>query len=319
MRLDRFITLDLVHPFRQALVTRHPLLVTSLPILMYHSISDDLEPGVRPYYRVCTGSQRFREQLQWLKDNGYQGVTLSAGLAWLDSAIRKQKTKNRNPKSEIGNHHCPPPAFETRPVVLTFDDGFHNFYTHAFPTLQDHGFSATMYLPTAFIGNNRRSFKSRECLTWAESSELQRAGIEFGSHTTNHPQLLELQWSEVEHEIKDSKFEIEAQLGVPCATFAYPYAFPQTHQNFAGRFKDLLKEAGFETCVTTQIGRHHPGADPMEIKRLPVNSGDDVQLLLAKLDGGYDWLALPQFVSKSVRHHFSIRHRSAQKVNGRDQ
>ncbi|MEI6193525.1 MAG: hypothetical protein WCS42_04255, partial [Verrucomicrobiota bacterium] len=46
-----------------------------LPILMYHSISEDPEEEVSPYYRVCTSPQRFRAQMQWLKDNGCCGVT----------------------------------------------------------------------------------------------------------------------------------------------------------------------------------------------------------------------------------------------------
>jgi len=317
MRLDRFITLNLVHPFRQAFATPKQSNGGSSPnrlsILMYHSISDDPEPGVRPYYRVCTGPQRFHEQMQWLKDDGYQGVTLSDGLAWLNSqrGARNANCETRSvpaKESAIGNQQCPssafglqPSAFSLRPVALTFDDGFRDFYTHAFPILQQHGFYATMYLPAAFIGSERRSFKSRECLTWAEAKELHRAGIEFGSHTVHHPELVDLPWPDIQSEIADSKAQIENQLGAPVKAFAYPYAFPQTRRDFVDRFKDLLMIGGYETCVTTQIGRHRPGADPLQIKRLPVNSGDDDKLFQAKLAGGYDWLALPQTMIKKIK------------------
>jgi len=289
MRLDRFITLNLVQPFRRTLVTRYPSLVTPLPILMFHSISDDPEPGVRPYYRVCTGPGRFREQMQWLKDNGYQGVALGAGL--------NLKSEVRSPKSVV------------RPVVLTFDDGFRDFYTHAFPILQQHGFSATMYLPTAFIGNSschsspvtRYAFHDKECLSWEEIQELHRAGIEFGSHTVHHPKLDDLPWPDIQSEIGDSKAQIENQLGAPVKAFAYPYAFPQTNRDYVNRFKELLMAGGYETCATTQIGRHRPGDDVLQIKRLPVNSGDDDKLFRAKLMGGYDWLALPQKMVKEYK------------------
>jgi len=289
MRFDRFITLNLVQPFCRMLVTRHASRVTSLPILMYHSISDDPEPGVRPYYRVCTSPQRFREQMQWLKNNGYQGVSLNAGL--------KSKSEIGNRKSEIGK------------VVLTFDDGFRDFHTAAWPILREFGFTATMYLPTAFIGNSschpspviRHAFRGKECLSWEEIQELHRAGIEFGSHTVNHPKLFELPWKQVELEIQNSKLEIENRLGVPCATFAYPYAFPQTNRDFVHRFKDLLMTGGYETCVTTQLGRHRPDDDALQIKRLPVNQDDNLPLFAAKLAGDYDWLGRFQSLSKTLR------------------
>lgn len=284
MRLDRFITLNLMQPLRRVRITHRASGIASLPILMYHSISDDLEPGVRAYYRVCTGPQRFREQMQWLKTSGYRGVTLNDGLAWLNA---ERGARGANPK--------------LRPVAITFDDGFRNFYTHAFPILREHGFSATMYLPTAFIGSERRSFKSQECLTWAEAKELLAGGIQFGSHTVRHPELVGLPWPDIRSEIIDSKAQIENMLGTPVKAFAYPYAFPQVRRDFVDRFKDLLMTGGYETCVTTQIGRHQPDADPLQIKRLPVNSSDDEELFQAKLAGGYDWLAFPQTAIKRIK------------------
>jgi peptidoglycan/xylan/chitin deacetylase (PgdA/CDA1 family) len=300
--------------------------------------------------------------MQWLKDNGYQAVTLSEGLAQLNSKITSLSARGAGGegRGEVGGNHVAPSTrhstLDTRLVVLTFDDGFRDFYTHALPALQDHGFSATMYLPTAFIGsalpspaprrgleklgkrrkefaggegplraeragaskslgqgevNNpssghsspvtRHNFRGRDCLTWPEVNELHRAGIEFGSHTVHHPELVNLPWPEIESEIRDSKSEIENHLGHPCAAFAYPYAFPQTRRDFVDRFQDLLASSGYETSVTTQLGRHWPGGDALQIKRLPVNSDDDGKLFQAKLAGAYDWLALPQTAIKNIK------------------
>src|ERR1017187_8252959 len=157
MRLDRFVTLNLAQPLRRAFVSRRS---TLLPILMYHSISDDPEPGVRPYYRVCTSPQRFREQMQWLKDGGYQAVGLSTAL-------------HRMREKAVPNGH--------KLVALTFDDGFLDFYTSAAPILREFGFQATMYLPTGLIGGANR-FKNRDCMNWKQVEELHGLGCEFGSH-----------------------------------------------------------------------------------------------------------------------------------------
>jgi peptidoglycan/xylan/chitin deacetylase (PgdA/CDA1 family) len=324
MRLDRFITLNVVKPLRRALVAPPASRLASLPVLMYHSISDAAETGVHPYYRVCTSPGRFREQMQCLKDHGYQGVTLGAGLASLNrdaTSLFARGADSENGVAGRPNSQLPTPNSQLSPVVLTFDDGFRDFYTAAGPILREFGFTATMYLPTAFIGSKskienrkskmdallpghyaaRRQFNGRDCLAWNEVRELHGAGIEFGSHTVNHPKLTEMSWPQIQSEIANSKSEIENHLGAPCPAFAYPYAFPQADREFVARFMDLLKSSGYETNVTTQIGRHHPGGDGLQIKRLPANQADDPPFLAAKLDGDYDWLGHYQSLSKTLR------------------
>jgi peptidoglycan/xylan/chitin deacetylase (PgdA/CDA1 family) len=276
MRLDRSLTLHLFRPLRGVGLRSGGF---HLPILMYHSISDTPEPGFSPYYQVCTSPRRFAEQMQSLAKTGWQGVTLREGLDVLAG--------NR----QISGH----------PVAITFDDGFHDFYTAAFPILKQHGFAATMYLPTAFIGDDRQSFKSRACLNWGEIRELHQTGIEFGSHTVNHPILYQLPWPEIERELMLSKEQIEQKLGEPVSSFAYPYAFPQEDRPFTRTFAELLRGSGYLNGVTTVVGRAKSDDNPLTLKRLPANDADDPALFAAKLDGAYDWLAGPQRWSKAAR------------------
>jgi peptidoglycan/xylan/chitin deacetylase (PgdA/CDA1 family) len=307
VRLDRFITLNFVRPLRRALrpfpsSAPRPLKPRwAVPILMYHSISDEPEPGVAPYYRLNTSPTVFREHLQFLADRGYRSLSLDELSKLLLEA--NQGNSCLSPGCLVADQPL---------VVLTFDDGFRNFFTEAFPALQEHGFTATVFLATSFIGDSRRHFAPRstlppprststECLTWSEVRELRRAGIEFGSHSVNHPKLVELGGAEIKSEISDSKSEIEQQLGAPITAFCFPYAFPQADHAFARELSELLGETGYTCCTTTELGRVQPGDDCYRLKRLPANSLDDLPLFAAKLEGSYDWLARPQAMVKRLK------------------
>jgi peptidoglycan/xylan/chitin deacetylase (PgdA/CDA1 family) len=282
LRLDRLLTVNLFQPLRR---TTFGKAGSRLPILMYHSISADAEADVTPYYRTATSPGLFSAQMDWLRAEGYEVLGVQAGLEKLQDA-------------KSGN---------TKLAVVTFDDGFRDFYTAALPVLQQHRFGATVFLPTAFIGRERRSFNGRECMTWDEVRASQSAGIEFGSHTVNHPRLYELDLPRLQVELQESKRMMEHELGRPVRTFAYPYAFPSADRMFVRAFVAALKAAGYACNVTTKIGLAEKNDDPFTLRRLPVNSDDDQALFLAKLAGAYDWLAWPQESFKAMKGIFSRR------------
>jgi peptidoglycan/xylan/chitin deacetylase (PgdA/CDA1 family) len=269
LRLDRCLTLSI---FRTLKRLDSKGTVRRVPILMYHSISDEPEAGVRPYYRLTTHPRRFAEQMQWLNQRGYWGVSLELALAMLADG-------------EADNWPL---------VVITFDDGYRDFYTEAWPVLQRHSFAATVFLPTALVGSQRKSFRGRECLTWSEVRDLHAQGVRFGSHTVSHPKLHELPWNRIEDELRFSRQSLEQELGEKIYSFAYPYAFPQEDRRFTARFAALLRAQGYRSCVTTRIGRARMDEDLFSLRRLPVNSGDDEALFIAKLQGAYDWMSVVQ-------------------------
>ena len=247
---------------------------------MYHSVSRHAEDGVAPYYRLSTSPARFREHMRLLADGGYTVTSLAQAIE----------------TTRLGRSRKPH-------VVVTFDDGYLDFLTEAWPVLEALSFTATVFLPTAFIGRQRLGFKGRECLTWSEVRDLSHRGVSFGSHTVTHPVLHGLPWSEVRSELRESRERIEQALGSRVTTFAYPFAFPQHDRGFVSRFCEELHEQGYRASVTTAIGRLAPGGDPLRIKRLPVNDSDDPRLLAAKLAGAYDWLGVLQSAWKRVRPH----------------
>lgn len=278
LRLDRLASLYLVHPLKRHGAGRR----LRIPILMYHSISDEDEGRVHPYYRTATSPRVFSEQMGYLHANGYRTLNLEEAVGRLAEPRSPQKW-----------------------VVITFDDGYADFLQHAYPVLAGYGFTATVFLPTAYIGATTQCFKGRPCLTWSQVGELSRAGISFGSHTVTHPQLSLLADRELEYEIAGSKREIEDHLGGPIDSFAYPYAFPETQSAFLGRLRHWLCEAGYRNGVCTNIGSEDGRADRLFMRRLPINSCDDLSLLAAKLNGAYDWLARPQRLAKVLKHRFS--------------
>ena len=282
--LDHFIATRLVDP-ALTFCWRDRAGRGLVPILMYHGITDEPEPGVRGYYRLNTPPDLFRDHLRVIRDEGY--VAMGLEEAWGKAGA------SPGHDGEVGAGR--------RIVVLTFDDGFQDFLTHAWPALEEFGFSATMFLPTAFVGDLRKSFKGRPCLTWAEVRELHSRGAEFGSHTVNHPRLWELSGAEVTAELGESRRTMEQELGVRVTSFAHPYSFPVHDKCYVERFRAALSDADYKLGVTTSLGCARSDDDPLMLKRLPANGADDVALMRAKLHGAYDWLAVPQKAFKSVR------------------
>jgi peptidoglycan/xylan/chitin deacetylase (PgdA/CDA1 family) len=280
-RLDRFLTLCFFHPLIRR---KGPVDAKKIPILMYHSISDDNESTTHPYYHINTTPAVFTEQMRFLSENDYSVVDLHD--------LKNCFDRNNNLTRKF--------------VVITFDDGYLDFYTNAFPILQKYHFPATVFLPTDFINENRKTFKDKECLAWAEVRELHNKGISFGSHTLSHSQLYRLPWEKVRQELVDSRFRIEDDLHAPVTSFCYPYAFPQEDRDFVLRFKHELVDQGYRFAVNTVIGRAGRESDLLSLARLPVNQGDDEKLFKAKLLGRYDWMAGAQAIVRRIKFHLRI-------------
>lgn len=275
LRYDRAGSLYFVGPLFRWLSGRPG----KIPILMYHSVAEEDESAVRPYYRIATTPSKFLHQMTWLYEQRYRSVSLAAAVELLQAG---------------GNSAA-------KTVVITFDDGYRNFCQHAFPALEQFGFTATMFLPTASIADQPLVFNRRECMTWGDVRDLQQRGISFGSHTVSHPQLYGLDRESIRGEILRSRQTIEDKTGSVVDSFAYPYAFPQTDEPFKAMLREILVEGGYRYGVCTQIGRAGLASDSLFLERIPVNSADDTALLEAKMAGDYDWVGGMQSLAKRIR------------------
>jgi peptidoglycan/xylan/chitin deacetylase (PgdA/CDA1 family) len=275
IRMDRLLSLYLFRPYREITAAGGD---RGVPILMYHGITPCDDLAGHPYYQLNTSPERFAQQMGILNEKKYDVVNLAdLPACFTDGQAQGKKY-----------------------VAITFDDGFHNFLTNAYPILDRYGFKATVFLPTAFIDDDRRAFKGHECLVWREIRQLADRGIVFGSHTVSHPQLNHLGRSEVERELGVSKKTIEDSIGMPVEAFSYPYAFPEHDGGFRSYLKTVLSLCGYRIGVCTRIGTVEKTSDRLLLSRVPVNDSDDPVFFESKLTGCYDWLGMFQYMSKAL-------------------
>lgn len=200
--------------------TPSPLPQLKLPIVMFHYVENVEDPRDVKRIKMDVPPFILNLQLKALKDNEYDTYFVK-DIPGILSSGRELKNKS---------------------IVLTFDDGYVDFYRNAFPLVKKYNLKATVYIIYNFIG--RRGFMSL-----AQIHELIDSGlIEVGSHTMTHPSLEILHDEEAKKEIFESKKSLEETFGVSVTSFAYP----------AGAYNNetlkLVREAGYTIALTT-----HPG------------------------------------------------------------
>jgi len=179
-----------------------PVVTDRLPILMYHRVAPTGSPATARY-RVTP--EAFEEQLCYLRDAGYYSIKLEDWHAAMEAKR-------------------PLPG---RAVLITFDDGYLDFLSYAWPLLRRYGFSATVFLVADKIGraNSWDHVTGEEVplLGWQEVCQLRDEGVKFGSHSASHRPLTALSLAEVVREGARSRAILERGLGAPIKAFAYPH------------------------------------------------------------------------------------------------
>ena len=200
-----------------------------VPIIQYHKI-DKPGPGIR-VRGGFTPPRRFARQLNYLKKQGF--VFYTAG--------------------ELIQHYLDYGEFPPRGIAVTFDDGWKDNYTNAFPVLKLLGIKATIFLVTSCIGQTSSKAIAegedpQEHFTLENIREMSQYGIEFGSHSVNHLHLQKITEAEINIEVKESKLEIEEMLQKPCQVFAYPAGY------YNKISQQIIKEAGYISAFSTVYG-----------------------------------------------------------------
>ncbi|MFT8316143.1 MAG: polysaccharide deacetylase family protein [Clostridium sp.] len=209
-----------------------------IPVLMYHSIADNSKVTDNVSKSIILPPEVFKQQMQYLKDNGYTTLTLDELYNFL---------KNDKPVPE-------------KSVVLTFDDAYEDNYTNAYPILKEFGFRATIFVITG--GTD----KIGAYLTSAQLKEMDANGIDIQSHTVNHEELDKLSLEKQQETLVQSKQFLEKLLDKKVDYIAYPSG---KYNNFT---EQAAKNAGYTMAFTINNGWANKDTNILFLNRVFVNA-----------------------------------------------
>ncbi len=198
-------------------------------VLCYHKfITQEEDMKERKKQDIFSiSAEKFEEHLKFLKDNGYNVISMKKYLSFLDGVD----------------------SIPDNSVIITIDDGYKSVYDIAFPLLKKYGFPATVYVYSVFFGG-------RNNLNEGNIKEMAKYNINVGCHSYTHPVLTKRKssWSDneyltfLEKEIIKSKIFFESKLKIPFETFAYPYGL------YSKEVVYMIKKAGYRAAFSVVPG-----------------------------------------------------------------
>ena len=246
-----------------------------LPVLTYHHVGRP-QRGVPPTLTVSP--ERFESQIRWLARQGYLGICPADWLAW----CREAK------------------PLPSRPVLVTFDDGYTDLLEHAVPVLKRYGFGAAVFIVSGEIGGTNvwdgaQPVRSGRLLDVDEIREISASGIEIGAHSRSHRDLRALPEEELAAEIAGSARDLEGICIRRTLSFAYPYGVCSLRSWLCAR-------QHFMTAYTSEEGINDLNTDLLLLKRTMVQPTDTLLDLACRVRFGWSPVA-------RLRGHLRLRTR----------
>jgi len=226
-----------------------------ITVLMYHRINDKNASG-----NLDVPIRNFEEQMKYLVQKKYKTLSLKEFKELLYGKKRGATRKKY--------------------ILITFDDGWKDNYTNAFPILKKYSLKGTVFLVSQTIKNK----KYFQYLSLEEIIEMEEYGIDFGSHTLSHKELTKLEPAKAKMEINQSKLSLEKLLHKPVVSFCYPRG--KLNSNIVS----YVSKAGYELAFTIYPGKNTPKTNPLILKRTEISGNDSFFDFKKKLTGSYDWL-----------------------------
>lgn len=211
------------------------------PIFLYHGVRDAADDAIKDA-RYALPAASIHAQLSWLRMRGTHVASLAELLSF-------------------------PPGWE-RACAITVDDCLKSAFTHLFPLIRDAGFAALFLPVVGAVGH-------RGWVGWDDLMEMQRAGMEIGSHGLSHADLTAISPDEARREIEDSKRILEERLGVRVRYFSLPGGF------YSQGIRDLVAGAGYDALCGSACGYVTPRSDRFKLKRFCLGGNDGAAIVSA--------------------------------------
>ena len=223
----------------------------TLPVLMYHSISNREERT----NILAINKDVFKQRMEYLREHNYKIVSLKTA----SDTIRQGK------------------KIPSGWVVLTFDDGYKDFYTEAYPIVRKYDFKVTVF-PTIYNTESNKGY-----MNWEELNNLEGDGlVDIGSHGLYHQPLTRITLLQARQQIFSSKLIFEKKLKKPVIFFNYPFGAVNDP------VKNTVKKAGYEAAVGTAYRKgEFDGEDLYVLKRVFVSKISKCPLIFRFMLSGY--------------------------------
>jgi peptidoglycan/xylan/chitin deacetylase (PgdA/CDA1 family) len=227
-------------------------------VLMYHAVDENLPED---YMGLRVSPDAFREQMSWLKEEGYNVVPLTA----MGTGVSDGRT-----------------------IAITFDDGYTSQLA-ASEVLAEFGFPATYFLVPSFLdGQTGQSgyWDRWGYFGWSQLRELAaRPGVEIGCHSLTHARLTRCNMRELEEQTLIARQRLEQWIRQPVTTFSYP------HGIFNARVAEMVRKAGYRLACSSVCGPNRAPFSWFALRRTEITAFDRLSNFSMKLSGRYDWAA----------------------------
>ena len=221
----------------------------NVPTLYYHYIGNNPNPADKIRDSLSITPDKFEQEMAYLVKNGFNTISYDT----LAAALK-------------GNLVLP-----SKSLILTFDDGYVDFYVNAFPILRKLNIRATVFIPTGLM-------EQGYYLQWSQIKEMDATGlISFQAHSVNHVNLAGLSGDQLKYQISTSKKTLEEKLGKPVNFMAYPYG--QSNPNVWNE----VKKAGFLGAAGTWGGSLESEGNIYDMPRIRMGGNISIEEFARKI------------------------------------